>query len=409
MLKIGLTGGIASGKSVVASRLAELGAVLVDADALARDVVEPGTPGLARVVDAFGQGILDAAGRLDRPALGAIVFQDPSRRDVLNGIIHPLVREAAAGIVATAGDGDIVVQDIPLLVETGQGSSFHLVLVVDAPDDVRVARMLDHRRMTREEALSRMAAQAPRADRLAAADVVLDNSGSPDALLALVDRLWAERLVPFADNVRLGVRAARAGAAVLSAPQADWPAQAARLGARIMAAAPDDILSVDHIGSTAVQGLAAKDVIDLQVTVAGLDVADRIAPLLSAAGFPAVQGANFDAPKPTAPDRADWEKRFHANADPGRAVNVHVRPAGSSGWRYALLFRDWLRSDPEAAAMYAEHKHTLSKQFAATKGTHAYAEAKEPWFTDVAWPRMDAWAAHTGWQPPSYVSGSSRP
>lgn len=409
MLKIGLTGGIASGKSVVASRLAELGAVLVDADALARDVVEPGTPGLARVVEAFGTDMLDAGGRLDRARLGSVVFGNPSQLAVLNGIVHPLVREAANGLIAQAPVGAIVVQDIPLLVESGQAGKFHLVLVVDAPDDVRIARMLDHRGMTREEALSRIAAQATRADRLAAADVVLENSGSVDALLAHVDRLWTERLVPFADNVRRGVRAPRAGSAVLSPPQADWAAQAARLGARILAAAPDDILSVDHIGSTAVPGLAAKDVIDLQVTVAGLDVADRIAPLLSAAGFPAVQGANFDTPKASAPDRADWEKRFHANADPGRAVNLHVRPAGSSGWRYALLFRDWLRSDPQVAALYAEHKRALTEQFAETKGTHAYAEAKEPWFTDVARPRMDAWAAHTGWQPPSYATETPRP
>lgn len=389
---------------MVASRLAGLGAVLVDADALARDVVEPGTPGLARVVEAFGPDMLDAGGRLDRARLGAAVFGNPSQLAVLNGIVHPLVRDAAAGIIATAPDGAIVVQDIPLLVETGQGSGFHLVLVVDAPDDVRIGRMLEHRGMTAEDALSRMAAQASREERLAAADVVLDNSGSLAELTAQVDRLWTERLLPFADNLRRCVRAARAGTAVLSVPQADWPAQAARLGSRILAAAPDDILAVDHIGSTAVPGLAAKDVIDLQVTVSDLNAADRIAPLLAAVGFPAVPGAGFDTPKPTDPDPSQWQKRFHANADPGRAVNVHVRPAGSSGWRYALLFRDWLRNDPQAAALYGDHKRALTEQFAGTKGTRAYAEAKEPWFTDVAWPRMDAWAAHTEWQPPSYAS-----
>ncbi|WP_426986011.1 dephospho-CoA kinase [Pseudarthrobacter sp. Y6] len=409
MLKIGLTGGIASGKSVVASRLAELGAVLVDADALARDVVEPGTPGLARVVESFGADMLDAGGRLDRARLGAVVFGNPTQLAVLNDVIHPLVRAAAAGIIASAPDGAIVVQDIPLLVETGQGSNFHLVLVVDAPDDVRIARMLEHRGMTREEAVSRMAAQAARADRLAAADVVLDNSGSLDALLAQVNGLWADRLVPFTDNLRRGVRAARAGTAVLSVPQMDWPARAARLGSRILAAAPDEILAVDHVGSTAVPGLAAKDVIDLQVAVSDLNAADRIAPLLAAAGFPAVPGAGFDTPKPTDPDPTQWQKRFHANADPGRAVNVHVRSVGSSGWRYALLFRDWLRNDPEAAALYEDHKRALTEQFAGTKGTHAYAEAKEPWFTDVAWPRMDGWAARTGWQPPSYASRIPRP
>ncbi|ALV43536.1 dephospho-CoA kinase [Pseudarthrobacter sulfonivorans] len=404
MLKIGLTGGIASGKSVVATRLSGLGAVLVDADALARDVVEPGTPGLASVVEAFGAEMLDGDGRLDRARLGSVVFGNPSQLAVLNGIVHPLVRQAAAGIIAAAPAGAIVVQDIPLLVETGQGSGFHLVLVVDAPDDVRIARMLEHRGMTADEARSRMAAQASREARLAAADVVLDNSGSLADVTAQVDRLWAERLVPFARNLRRSVRAVRAGMAVLSVPQQDWAAQAARLGARIQAAAPDDILAVDHIGSTAVPGLAAKDVIDLQVTVSDLNAADRIAPLLAAAGFPAVPGVGFDTPKPTDPDPAQWQKRFHANADPGRPANVHVRAAGSSGWRYALLFRDWLRNDPQAAALYEDHKRALTGQFAGSKGTHAYAEAKEPWFTDVAWPRMDGWAARTGWAPPSYAS-----
>ncbi|HBH56726.1 MAG TPA: dephospho-CoA kinase [Arthrobacter bacterium] len=404
MLKIGLTGGIASGKSVVASRLAELGAVLVDADALARDVVEPGTPGLARVVEAFGMDMLDDGGRLDRARLGAVVFGNPSQLAVLNGIVHPLVRDAAAGIIAGAPDGAIVVQDIPLLVETGRGSGFHLVLVVDAPDDVRIGRMLEHRGMTAEDATSRMAVQASRADRLAAADVVLDNSGSLADVTAQVERLWAERLVPFAGNVRRGVRAARAGTAVLSAPQVDWPVQAARLGSRIMAAAPDAILAVDHIGSTAVPGLAAKDVIDLQITVSDLNVADRIAPLLAAAGFPVVPGAGFDTPKPMEPDPGQWQKRFHANADPGRPVNLHVRAAGSPGWRYALCFRDWLRSDPAAATLYEDHKRALAEQFAGTGGTRAYAEAKEPWFRDVAWPDMEGWAARTAWAPPSYPS-----
>ncbi|RAX45429.1 dephospho-CoA kinase [Arthrobacter sp. AQ5-06] len=403
MLKIGLTGGIASGKSVVASRLAELGAVLVDADALARDVVESGTPGLARVVEAFGPDMLDAGGRLDRARLGAVVFGNPAQRAVLNGIIHPLVRAAAAGIIASAPDGAIVVQDIPLLVETGQGSGFHLVLVVDAPDDLRIERMLEHRSMTAEHARSRMAVQASREQRLAAADVVLDNSGSLEDVTAQVDRLWTERLVPFAENIVRGVRAARTGTAVLSAPREDWAAQAARLGSRIAAAAPGDILAVDHVGSTAVPGLAAKDVIDLQVTVSDLNAADRIAPLLAAAGFPGVPGAGFDTPKPTDPDPTQWQKRFHANADPGRAVNVHVRSVGSSGWRYALLFRDWLRSDPEAATLYGDHKRALAELFARTSGTRAYAEAKEPWFTDLAWPRMQGWAARTGWVPPSYI------
>lgn len=406
MLKIGLTGGIASGKSLVASRLQELGAVLVDADVIAREVVEPGTPGLDQVVGAFGPGILDAGGRLDRPKLGSIVFQDPSQREVLNSIIHPLVREVAASIMASAGPGDIVVQDIPLLVETGQGSNFHLVVVVDAPDEVRIQRMVEFRRMSKEDALARMASQATRAERIAAADVVLDNSGSRQELLDAVDDLWAYRLVPFAENLRRGTRASRGVGPVMSASKGEWSAQAQRLAERILAVAPRDILAVDHIGSTSVPGLVAKDVVDLQIAVADLETADRISPLLAASGFPAVPQADQDTPKPSHPDPAEWQKRFHANADPGRPVNLHVRVAGSPGWRYALLFRDWLRAEPSAAELYQAHKHELAATHAGDQGTAAYADAKEPWFTEVARPLMDEWANRSSWIPPSYTSSA---
>jgi dephospho-CoA kinase len=142
----------------------------------------------------------------------------------------------------------------------------------------------------------------------------------------------------------------------------------------------------------------------LQVAVPDLEAAATIAPLLAAAGFPAVRGIESDTPKPDAPDPSAWLKRFHANADPCRAVNVHVRPAGSAGWRYALMFRDWLRDDPSALKLYEEHKADLARRFAGSTGTGAYAAAKEPWFTDVAWPLMSAWAQATGWQPPSYAS-----
>jgi dephospho-CoA kinase len=404
VLKIGLTGGIASGTSVVAARLQERGAVLVDADALAREVVEPGTEGLHRIVEEFGADMLDGAGRLDRARLGAAVFGNQERLAALNAIVHPLVRARAAAITAAAPDDAIVVQDIPLLVETGQGSAFHLVVVVDAPDDVRLQRMLEHRGMTAEAARARMDAQATRHERLAAADAVLDNSGTVQDLLDQVDRLWDERLVPFARNLVAGKRAPRNGGPVLEPHRADWALQAARIGARLVAAAPDLILAVDHIGSTSVPGLAAKDVIDLQVTVPDLEVAATIAPLLAAAGFPAVRDVESDNPKPNAPDPAAWLKRFHANADPCRAVNVHVRAAGSAGWRYALMFRDWLRNDPSAVRLYAAHKAGLAARFAGAGTTRSYAEAKEPWFTDVAWPLMAAWAKATGWKPPSYAS-----
>lgn len=404
MLKIGLTGGIASGKSMVAARLKDRGAVLVDADALAREVVEPGTEGLGRIVAEFGEGMLDGGGRLDRTRLGEAVFGNPERLAALNAIVHPLVRARAAAITAAASDDAVVVQDIPLLVETGQGASFHLVVVVDAPDDVRLQRMLDHRGMTTEAARARMDAQAARGERFAAADAVLDNSGTVQHLLDQVDRLWDERLVPFARNLVAGKRAPRNGGPVLEPHHQDWGQQAARIAARLVAAAPGVILAVDHIGSTSVPGLAAKDVIDLQVTVPDLAAAASIAPVLAAAGFPAVPGVESDTPKPNVPDPAEWLKRFHANADPCRAVNVHVRPAGSAGWRYALMFRDWLRNDPSAARLYEAHKSNLAARHPGAGTTRAYAEAKEPWFTDVAWPRMAAWAEATGWEPPSYAS-----
>ena len=352
-MKIGLTGGIASGKSMVAARLKELGAVLVDADAIAREVVEPGTPGLAAVVRAFGEEILHTAGRLDRARLGAIVFRDPERREELNGIVHPLVRQRAAAVISEAPAGAVVVQDIPLLVETGQQSSFHLVVVVDAAADIRVRRMVRHRGMTEEEARSRMAAQASRDVRLDAADVVLDNSGSPEDLRLAVDRLWEDRLLPFAHNLTASAVAVRRGGPVLAPHDPDWGRQASLLTARLRAAAPDDILAVDHIGSTAVPGLDAKNVIDLQLAVADLETADRIAPLLGAAGFPVWPGILMDSPTASRPDPAAWSKRLHGNADPGRLVNLHVRVAGSPGWRFALCFRDWLTAVPAARAAYA--------------------------------------------------------
>lgn len=405
MLKIGLTGGIASGKSVVAERLAGLGALLVDADALAREVVAPGTPGLARVVDAFGADMLTAGGSLDRARLGALVFGNAAQLAVLNGIVHPLVREAAAGIIAAADEGSIVVQDIPLLVETGQGSAFHLVVVVDAPDDVRIARMLERRGMTAEEARARMASQATRDERLAAADVILDNSRSLEDLAEQVDRLWTGRLVPFAQNLKNSSRAPRSGGPVLHAPRPEWPRNAERVLARLRTAlqdgAGDAVLAIDHIGSTSVPGLAAKDVIDLQLTVPHLAAADALAPGLAASGYPRVPGINSDQPKASRPDPADWAKRFHANADPGLAVNLHVRSAGSPAWRFALCFRDWLRADPGAAGEYLALKHRLAELHAGDTGTDGYAAAKDSWFA-AAEARMERWAARTGWAPPSY-------
>jgi dephospho-CoA kinase len=197
MLRIGLTGGIGSGKSTVSALLAERGARIVDADVLAREVVAPGSPGLAAVVDAFGDGVLADDGSLARPALAAVVFGDPSARATLDGIVHPLVRARAVELITAMPDDAVVVQDIPLLVETGQAGSFDLVLVVEADQATRVARLVQ-RGLSEEDARARIAAQATDEQRRAVADVVLDNSGTLEHLAEQVDRFWAERVAPVA-------------------------------------------------------------------------------------------------------------------------------------------------------------------------------------------------------------------
>lgn len=195
VLRIGLTGGIAAGKSVVAGRLTALGAVVVDHDRLARAVVAPGSAGLSAVAEAFGPSVLDALGQLDRPRLGALVFNDLAARERLNAIVHPLIRRAAAEAEdkARRAGAEVVVHDIPLLVETGQAGHFDLVVVVDAPPEVRVQRLVEGRGLTPTQAWARIAAQAADDERLAAADEVLDGSGTVDGLNRQVDALW-ERL-----------------------------------------------------------------------------------------------------------------------------------------------------------------------------------------------------------------------
>jgi dephospho-CoA kinase len=192
-VRIGLTGGIGSGKSTVSALLASRGAVVIDADRIAREVVEPGTPGLAAVVEAFGAQVLTGDGSLDRPALAAIVFADPEARRRLDGVVHPLVRSRSAQIAAAVPDDAVVVHDVPLLVETGQAASYDLVLVVEADPEVRVQRLV-RRGLAEADARARMAAQADDEQRRAVADVVLDNSGTEAQLVAQVDRFWAERI-----------------------------------------------------------------------------------------------------------------------------------------------------------------------------------------------------------------------
>ncbi len=193
---VGLTGGIGSGKSAVARRLEAHGAVIIDADVLAREVVEPGTDGLAEVVAAFGDQVLDAGGALDRPALGRVVFADPGARARLEEIVHPRVRARTAEIIAAAPEDAVIVNDVPLLVEAGLASGYDVVIVVQTTESDRVARLAADRGMSEADARARIAAQASDDERRAVADIVIVNDGTLEELDAKVDAVWRERLAP---------------------------------------------------------------------------------------------------------------------------------------------------------------------------------------------------------------------
>lgn len=197
VLRVGLTGGIGSGKSEVSRRLAEHGAVLIDADVAAREVVVPGSPGLARIVEAFGEGVLRPDGSLNRERLGEIVFGDQELRTRLNGIVHPLVGERMqaaeeAAVQAASPPGPVVVHDVPLLAESRGRAGFDVVIVVDVPPEVQAERLVRLRGMPAGQARARMAAQASREQRLAVADIVIDNSGSLGDLDRRVAAVWAD-------------------------------------------------------------------------------------------------------------------------------------------------------------------------------------------------------------------------
>lgn len=394
MIVVAVTGGIGSGKSTVSSVLREHGAVVADSDQLAREVVAPGTPGLAAIGAVFGPSMLTGEGALDRAALAAVVFADPAARRQLEQITHPLVRDRFEEIRRSAPADAIVVNDIPLLTTLAVAATFHLVIGVRADPEVRVTRLV-RRGLTDADARARIAAQLTDDQRAVLCDVVLANDGDRGDLTAAVDELWTERLVPFERNVRAGTRAPR-GAPVLVPARAGWPDDARRLAARVSAAC--DGARVDHVGSTAIPGMPAKDVIDLQLTVPSLAQADAWAARLGRAGFPRPPGEWWDTPHPAGagPDR--WAKRMHVNADPGRSVNLHVRVHEWPNWRYALLFRDWIIADPGAFEEYRSLKESLASRFAADPDAARYAEAKEP-FLASAYRRASAWAAETGWRP----------
>jgi len=391
MLRIGLTGGIGAGKSVLSATFAQCGGIIVDGDVISREVVEPGTEGLASLVDAFGDEILLPDGALNRPALAAKAFRDDESRQKLNGIVHPLVGKRRAEIIAAVHDDAVVVEDIPLLVESGMAPLFPLVVIVHADVDVRLRRLTEQRGMPEEDARARIAAQAGDEQRREVADIWLDNSGTQADLVQRARDVWNNRILPFAHNLAQR-QVARAPVKLVSADPT-WPEQAQRIINRLKTACGHRALRVDHIGSTAVPDYDAKDVIDIQITVESLAVADELADSLLSAGYPRIEHITADVAHDGDPSR--WHKRFHASADPGRPTNVHIRVDDWPNQQFALLFVDWLAANPGVRDDYLAVKRTAEK--GAESHTH-YAEAKEPWFLD-AYRRAWEWADSTGWNP----------
>lgn len=288
----------------MARTLVDRGAYIIDADVIAREVVAPGTDGLAQLVAAFGDDILAADGSLDRAALAAKAFVDDEQRKKLNAITHPLVGARAFELLEAAPDDAVVVQDIPLLVENGSAPFFHLVVIVHADEEDRVARLTGQRGMPEADARARIKAQASEADRRAVADVWLDNSGAPDDLAALAHHLWDERLVPYERNVRSRTCARRPENLVDHRPE--WSLQATRLSNRLRLLGAEKIVGVTHVGPTASAGERAADVLDFEVQLApDVDPAD-LDDALADGGFPALPPG------------------LHANADPGRAVTIRL-------------------------------------------------------------------------------------
>src|ERR1700761_1744300 len=405
MLRIGLTGGIGAGKSALSATFEKYGAVIVDGDVISREVVQPGTEGLAALVEAFGDDILLADGSLDRPALAAKAFRDDEARGKLNSIVHPLVGKRRSEIIASVSDDAVVVEDIPLLVESGMAPLFPLVVIVYADVEVRLRRLVDQRGMPEDDARARIAAQASDEQRREVADIWFDNSGTQQDLVERAHDVWNNRIVPFAHNLTAG-QIARAPARLVP-PDPSWPDQARRIVNRLKTTCGHRALRVDHIGSTAVPDFAAKDVIDIQVTVESLAVADELAEVLLPAGYPRLEHITEDVVKSDArstidrydrnDDPALWGKRIHASADPGRPTNVHIRVDGWPNQQFALLFVDWLAANPDARTDYLDVKRAA--EAGAGSGAAAYVEAKVPWFAD-AYRRAWAWADATGWRAP---------
>lgn len=337
MLMVGLTGGIGAGKSTVTAVLAEAGAVIVDADLIAREVVEPGSAGLAMLVAEFGEDILGPDGALDRAALAARAFIDAERTAALNAITHPLIGERTAELFGSAPEDAIVVHDMPLLVEGGMAPAYHLVIVVDTPAEVRLRRLVEQRGMPEDDARARMARQATDEDRRAAADILIDNSGDRQTVEDLTRALVEIRLDPFEHNLRTGTPVVGERTVVPFRPE--WAGEAERACARLRHVVGSTVNRIDHIGPTAIEGLDAPDILDLQVTCRDAAAVEATLRALTEAGY--------------VRDRSSERPLLHW-CDPARPLEVSVVAEDDPDHEFALLMAEVIGADPGARAEYSE-------------------------------------------------------
>ena len=380
--------------------------IIVDGDVIAREVVQPGTEGLASLVEAFGDDILLPDGSLDRPALAAKAFRDDEARQKLNGIVHPLVGKRRAEIIAAVSEDAVVVEDIPLLVESGMAPLFPLVVVVHADVELRVRRLVEQRGMSEEDARARIAAQADDEQRRAVADIWLDNSGSPEDLVERARDVWNNRILPFAHN--LSAASDRPGTGAIGAGRSDL----ARPGAAHRRPAEDGVRPqgvarrphrVDRGAGIRRQGRHRHP--DHRRITGGGRRTRRAVAVRRLPAHRAHHRRTSPRPMPAAPstdydhsdDPALWRKRIHASADPGRPTNVHIRVDGWPNQQFALLFVDWLAANPDGAGRLPG-RQARGRKAGADGDTASYVAAKEPWFLD-AYRRAWEWADSTGWRP----------
>ena len=345
MLMVGLTGGIGAGKSTVTAVLAESGAVIVDADLIAREVVEPGTPGLAMLVAEFGEQILGPDGTLDRAALAALAFVDADRTAALNAITHPLIGQRTGELFAAAPADAIVVHDMPLLVEGGMAPGYNLVIVVDTPAEIRLQRLVEQRGMPEVDARARMSRQATDEQRRVVADVLIDNSGERDAVVALTHALVELRLAPFEHNLRTGTPVIGDRTVVPFRPE--WQAEAERAIARLWHAVGELATRIDHVGPTSAGGLDAPDIIDIQVTVRDEAGVDAAMTALTESGY--------------VRDRSSERPLLHW-CDPARPLEVSIISEEDPEHEFSLLMTQVIADDPSARAEYTQILHRGNRE-----------------------------------------------